>query len=550
MASDKKPPTGYEGLPRIARPVQSPSLGKGRVVPVAKKSKISVPRRFADPVLFSAEVLGVIPHNPQMEYLLSEKQTKILVGGRRSGKTKIVSTETATLQLQAMLAGREYRQLIVAPGIDQATKMFDEVVATIERSTFKDAIKSCKKSPFPELVLEGGGVIDVRATSENGKYLRGHWAHRVVAEEAAYIPDGIITNVIGPMLADTGGKLVLLCTPGGKGALFHRWFESGKNGHAYRESFHFRSTDNPHIDQAYVEMQREELSALQFLIEYGGEFADEASSVFRWEYIQRAAVGELEMPASGRRYVIGWDPAQKRDRSAVVVLDCFDTPWRAVHVADLRGQDYTKQIEEVANLHRAYHNAKVLMDETGQGSVILPLLRNAGVHCEGMTFTNLGKAEIIQALVVAIEKDNLILPGGARDMLDELRYYRAVVAATGTVRYEAQENKVVGSSGKMERVNDDYVTALALAAKAAGSVPRTRTIAEENYMPFVMSQSPVAIFAPNGAILAGEGGIPDLSFGEEVGGTSDDALESYFKRMARSGYGVSMPSLPSSRDDD
>ena len=54
----------------------------------------------------------------------------------------------------------------------------------------------------------GGSVIMARTADEDGRNLRGHSADRVIVDEAAYVKDSVILEVISPMLADRDGEPV------------------------------------------------------------------------------------------------------------------------------------------------------------------------------------------------------------------------------------------------------------------------------------------------------------------------------------------------------
>ncbi|MBI5500850.1 MAG: hypothetical protein HY907_11455 [Deltaproteobacteria bacterium] len=450
--------------------------------------------RLDNAAVFAETVLGIVPHAGQARYLLDRHPTKTLVGGRRSGKTISLAIEIAFHAAKAVHAHRPFRQLLVAPGIDQAKLLIAAVARLIRQSPLGGLIEAEFSSPFPELRLAGGVLIFVRAAHEGGKHLRGHAADRVVVDEAAYVPDTVIEEAIMPLLADVGGELVLASTPSTKGSLFHRMFERGRSGTDARvSSFIIRSADNPYIDRGYVEGQRAEITDRQFRVEYGGEFLDQTDAVFRWDHVVRCTGGEQVEAGAHRRCVIGWDPALKRDRSGVAIIDATGKPLRCVHVEDIRGRDFVEQVQRVAELARLHGGAKVVVDGTGQGAVLVELLRRQGCWVEGVTFTTATKAEIVTALAVAIENGGIILPPN-RDLLDELRFYEARAKPSGRIEYGAP----VGG-----RIHDDLTTALALALRGVQGPPQARTFADAGLLPFLTSSRGAKTLA------VGPDGLPD-----------------------------------------
>lgn len=426
-----------------------------------------------NPVIFAAVGLGIDPHAGQVPYLLSTAQTKVLVGGRRSGKSYAISLETCFHAVRATVAGAPYRQLLVAPAVDQARELFTRVSETLRRSPFGGLIEHEVGSPFPDLRLAGGSRVFVRAAHEGGRHLRGHYADRVVVDEAAYVPGPVIQEAILPLLADKGGTLVLASTPAGKGGVFHRYWQRGQGGDPRVASFLFKTVENPHVDAGYVAAQRGELSARQYAVEYEGSFLDAEDGAFAWDHVIGCATGAAESPRAGRRYVVGWDPAKRRDGSAVVVLDTSEHPRRVVHMEDLRGLDYTAQVARVAAVARSY-GARAVVDATGLGDAVIDLLRAAGTVVEAVRFTSATKAALVQALAVALERRGLVYPAERR-LLDELRDLRSHVSEGGQVRYSAEAGAC-----------DDFVFALALALRGADGASQ-RCPAETGALPFYTS---------------------------------------------------------------
>lgn len=407
--------------------------------------------RLDNPVVFAASTLGVQPTVPQARYLLSRRPQKILTGGRRGGKSVALAIEIIFHAACAIRDRRPMRQLAIAPALDQARLLFSKVSSYLAASPLGGIVASEGASPFPEMRLPHDGLIFVRAPHENGKHLRGHSADRVVVDEAAYLADRIVEETIGPILADSGGQLILASTPSAKGALFHRLFERGRDGADPRvQSFTMRSLDNPHVSADYIEAQRGELTEAQFSTEYEGHFVDQAGNVFRFEHVLACATGVEEEPQPGHRYVIGWDPARQRDRSGVAVLDVTASPWRIVRVEDLRGEDYSVQVLRLAELAGHYNGALVTVDQTGVGLALVDQLRRGRTTVEGVTFTASTKAELITGLALMVERHALVLPS-RRDVLDEFRYFEARTGTAGRTTYSAPPSS---------KIHDDLVVAI------------------------------------------------------------------------------------------
>jgi hypothetical protein len=455
-------------------------------------------KRIENPVVFSATVLGMNPHSEQVKYLLARQRRKVLCGARRSGKTTSLALEIVFEAVRAIHESRPFDQLIVAPSVDQARLLFNAVGKLLRSSPLGALIEHEIHSPFPEMTLVRNGRIFLRAAHDQGRLLRGHTAHRVICDEAAFMQDIVIEEAIGPILADhPDSQLVLASSPDGKGSLFWRLWSAGQETSDDRVcSFTMKTLDNPHIDASYVESQRVELTEAQFAAEYLGQFVDQQGAAFKWDHVRACIDGGEEQATRGaRRYRIGWDPARVRDRSGVAVVDVTEKPWRVVHVLDLRGVDYVEQVQRVADLARHFEGAKVVVDQTNE-STLVELLRRAGTWCEGVRFTVEKKAELVMSLQLVFERRELVLRPQDRDLLQELRFYEARVTAAGLVRYGAPEGS---------KVHDDLVTAVALAIHGVGSATHAPPFDEKVLPPFMRGSLPLGFGGP----VSGPGGLPD-----------------------------------------
>ena len=148
-----------------------------------------------------------------------DSKIKIAACGRRWGKTEASAYDMAYY----FLTEENYSQMIVSPTYDQSKLIF----RTLE-SLLKDMKNiEIKRSPYSYMKLKNN-IITARTADNDGTGLRGNKADRIVVDEAAYIKDAVIYEVISPMLADTNGDLVLISTPFGKNH-FYDFYKKGIN---------------------------------------------------------------------------------------------------------------------------------------------------------------------------------------------------------------------------------------------------------------------------------------------------------------------------------
>jgi hypothetical protein len=391
----------------------------------------------ASVIAFAIHIALITPHRTQAEFLECRARIKVLVCGRRWGK----STAAAIELLWFAVAHPGTSQCIVAPTMAQAAITFDIAHKLAEEGLLKPLIVSVVHTPFPELTLRTGdpaapseSTITARPAGYDGRNIRGHGFDRVVVDEAAYVPERVITDVIEPMLATSEfGELVLMSTPFGLNH-FYDYFQQGQLGDPDIRSFQYPSRANPGVSKLHLARQKLTMPDQRYRVEYGAEFLEDQCTVFRRDYITAAIdesiqIGRVE---HGHRYVIGFDPAKNHDRSAVVVMDVTDEPWRVVEVRNVNERDYQDQVQIVACLASYYHDAQVLLDTTSHVQM-REELHSRGVSVEGYVFTNASKQELVDQLTLAFESRKLKIPP-CDDLISELGYYRFEYTDSGHLR--------------------------------------------------------------------------------------------------------------------
>ena len=144
---------------------------------------------------------GWAPHDTQRRWLACRAKTKVAACGRRWGKTEAAAVDAST----TALVRQGSVQIIVSPTYDQSRLIFDTVERLILGSSVTRSMAKVVRTPYPRLTI-GNSLIMARTADEDGRNLRGHCADRVIVDEAAYVRDSVIQEVISPMLADRDGE--------------------------------------------------------------------------------------------------------------------------------------------------------------------------------------------------------------------------------------------------------------------------------------------------------------------------------------------------------
>ena len=391
-------------------------------------------------------IAGWRPHPGQQAFLSSRAPVRVLACGRRWGKTEVIAAEIAR-----MLLGNAPRQvLLVAPSQEQAMLGFERTLEFLHRAGARPTVR---RTPAPTLVI-GNSRLWARPATRGGMFLRGRKAHLIIVDEAAYVPEAVIAEVLVPMLADTGGRLALISTPRGKN-YFYRYYLQGQEDGIRVWSLRSPSWHNPLLSPTVLQMQASMMTSRQFQIEYGAAFLDAEGQVFRTEWVDRALL--LRLPNEGL-VVAGVDWARYRDYTALAVLQGAHDGAKLLAVHRWQGLSWAEQVGAVAAQLRQHVPVRILCDRTGVGDPLLETLQREFPHAEGVAFTQALKQSLIENLALMLEQGRLqLLPHP--DLLRELYHFEATPTPSG-VRLE-------GASG----VHDDLVIALALAAWALPANP-------------------------------------------------------------------------------
>jgi hypothetical protein len=237
-------------------------------------------RLALDRVAF-AEKLGIVPDGWQGDFLRSSADRVLLNCSRQSGK----STMTAIVALHRALYHPGSLILCLAPALRQSQELFGKVLGF-----YRDLDRPV--SPHGErklsLELENGSRIVTLPGSE--KTIRGFsGTSLLVLDEAARVEDELYFAV-RPMLAVSGGALMMLTTPYGKRGVF---YEEWTGGHGW-ERYEVPASECPRITEEFLDEERSSLPPFIYRQEYECSFEETENQVFTTAMIDRAVTDEVQ----------------------------------------------------------------------------------------------------------------------------------------------------------------------------------------------------------------------------------------------------------------
>lgn len=197
--------------------------------------------------------------DPQQVVAQDETRFKILVSGRRFGKTTLAIRE---LCYHARFPNKLC--WLVAPSYRQArqiawTKLKKKLTELRWAKKFNEADLTCH--------LKNNSIIALRG-ADNPDSLRGVGIHYLVIDEASDVSEQSWTEVLRPTLSDTKGKALFTGTPKG-----HNWFydlyQKGKDPEQKDWSSHLYTTkEGGWVDEEEIQAAKNDLSISVYRQEY------------------------------------------------------------------------------------------------------------------------------------------------------------------------------------------------------------------------------------------------------------------------------------------
>lgn len=361
-----------------------------------------------DPVFFAEKILSFSPFEYQKQLLRDKSKRIIICAGRQIGKT----TTIAVKAIHFAVTNPKTTTLIVSATLRQSILMFQKILDFIETSILKKSVvyKSRTKIRFSNM-----SEIIALPCGRYGTGLRGHTAHLIILDEAAFMPEEVITNVVFPMVSTTNGSIWMLSTPWGTDHIFYKVWVSGIDWSKY----HFPSSVSPLISKEFLDEQRRLIGEERFAIEYLAEFREEEESYFPMKLLRNSTEDYEPMLTPG--CILGYDPGGKESLAAIVALKRINDKIFVQYFEAKQCERYTDFNAHIADLHKTYKFAKVVVDMTGVGNPIVEHLKELiGPQVEGVTLTARVKEEILSNLRVVLENKELLLPRGAIALLNAL----------------------------------------------------------------------------------------------------------------------------------
>ena len=367
------------------------------------------------------------PHNAQRTVLDSKARFRVMMCGRRFGKSLI----SQSISIENGLNGK--RVAYITPTYQLGKIFFQEICKVLTEDIYKK-----NESDLTISFITGGSIRFF--TGERLDALRGLKFHLVIIDEASYIPnlqEGW-NNSIRPTLTDYKGKAIFLSTPKGKNFFYSLYMKSDEPDW---ESFKFTTYDNPHIDATEIDAAKIQLPNVVFEQEYMANPMENAANPFGSEHINKCTKELSRQPTD----YYGIDLAKSVDWTVIIGMDRQGNTTEAHRFQ----KDWLQTKESIITI--CHKNKPIVIDSTGVGDAIVEDLQKHFNSMHGFKYTATSKQQLMESLASSIHKSEISFPQGV--VKDELEIFEYVFTSTG-VKYSAPQG-----------FHDDCVNALALANK-------------------------------------------------------------------------------------
>jgi len=406
---------------------------------------------------------------PYQELFLYDcMESKRVVGAfcRQTGKSLTISI----LAVVEALKNPGGHVIIIGPTDRQAGELFEKIRNHIRNAPIGTEVASATQR---QMVMKNNCRISAFPCGDTGDNIRGMTGNVVILEEAAFIKDSIVNQVITPMVAATNGKIIKISTPFGMNH-FYRSFQQDENYISHRYTWKHAVKCN-HFTESFIDEQRLQCSSLEFATEYEAEFIADEDAYFPHKLIE-SCISDYELftdtsiDIMPKEYYLGVDFARMGDDSSVYVVIEKSEVSKVVMIKEVKKNTMDEAIDYIKFLHAKYKFRKIIADQTGLGAGAVDVLArdlnspfvnkpatygnnpNQMDVVVGLTFTQKSKQDVFSNLKLLMEQKKLMYPNNKK-LIYELKDFRYEISASGNLKLHHSEGG-----------HDDFVDALACAA--------------------------------------------------------------------------------------
>lgn len=410
-------------------------------------------------------------HAGQLRIRSHPAKRKVLILGRRWGKTTFVATEAV-------------ERLLVGGGTIYAAPKAEQTDAFWEILTRQHGPPGRRRPGYLEEVIEAGliyknetrrllrgeangwGQISAR-TAYDSSTLRSGAADLLLLDEWPLMHPSAWESVGAPMLLDSGGDAYFVGTPHRKNHGYSYFMRGLQDDGGRWASFTGPSHENPHLSQEALDELASDMTEDMIQQEIYAKFLDNEGAVFHNIAAGLWPGGETPEDHKDHYLVAGLDWGKVGDYSAcsIVCADCR----REVELVRYRGEEYRMQRQRLGIRWDAWGVKRIVAESNSMGEPNIEMIRQDGYYVEPFAMSPASKPPLIEGMVLSLERA-------------EYRWLDAPIAKAELEAYERKVSKVTGhtSYSAPAGVHDDTVIARCLSRLAAARpAPTVRSLFDD-----------------------------------------------------------------------
>jgi len=209
---------------------------------------------------------------PQLEVNNSKARFRVLISGRRFGKTYLCITEMMKYATQV-----NKKIWYVAPTF----KMAKEIVWSKLKEMLSEFnwIENINESNMTITIKKTGSKISLKGCDAYDS-LRGVGLDFLILDEFADIEEKAWTEVLRASVSDTEGDVLMCGSPKGYGNWSYRMYLKGQQGDKEWDSFQFTTLQGGMVSTEEIEQAKQDIDIRTFRQEFEGTFENYAGSVY------------------------------------------------------------------------------------------------------------------------------------------------------------------------------------------------------------------------------------------------------------------------------
>lgn len=269
-------------------------------------------------------------HKAQKQFFKDQHRFRVLVAGRRFGKSRLILDELirASLEFDGDMSPTS-PQLVIGtlPTAVQARGILWKPLVNIFTETdLKHVVKNINLSSMT-IDIEGKPSITILgANDRNGDRIRGKRIYFIAIDEAQDTNPVTWQDVIRPALSDTvGSKAMMSGTPKGRVNFLHDLAMMENEFPNEWKFFNFPTSTNPTIPREEIEQARASLPPRVFEQEYSANFVNFKGQI--WTELDQANICQPDDVPPCDLHVLGVDLGDRHPAAVVCGRDSRSMTW-------------------------------------------------------------------------------------------------------------------------------------------------------------------------------------------------------------------------------